>query len=215
MLLPLSYYRHHNVVELARDLIGKTICTKINGKKTCGIITETEAYAGVTDRAAHSFGGRRTRRTEVMYSHGGVSYVYLCYGIHHLLNIVTNQKDVPEAVLIRAIYPTEGLGEILKRRNAASFTRQLCVGPGKVSAALGVNLLHNNLPLTGKTIWLKDEKIKFDRSKIKSGPRIGVEYAGEDARLPYRFWIDDMTLIIKPQPKARKQKNTDRGNTKR
>jgi len=197
MHLPAAYYRDKDVVKIARDLIGKTICTKINNVLTCGIITETEAYAGVTDKAAHSYGGRRTKRTETMYSHGGVSYVYLCYGIHHLVNIVTNDKDIPEAVLIRAIHPTVGIPEILKRRKAKVLTKNLCVGPGKVSAALGINLLHNNLPLTGKTIWLKDEKIKsdsyrIDKKKINAGPRIGVDYAGEDAKLPYRFWIDDL-----------------------
>lgn len=199
MLLPASYYRHKDVVKIARDLIGKTICTKINNVLTCGIITETEAYAGIHDKAAHSYGGKRTKRTETMYSHGGVSYVYLCYGIHHLFNIVTNDKDVPEAVLVRAIQPTVGIKEILKRRNAKTLIKNLCVGPGKVSAALGLNLSHNNLPLTGKTVWLKDEKIKsnsyrIDKKKIKVGPRIGVDYAGEDAKLPYRFWIDSSDI---------------------
>jgi DNA-3-methyladenine glycosylase len=191
MFLPASYYQNTNVVETARDLIGKTLCSRINNKITGGIITETEAYKGVTDKAAHSYDGRRTKRTEVMYSKGGVSYVYLCYGIHHLLNIVTNKKDIPEAILIRAIYPTIGIKEILKRRNAKSLAKNLCTGPGKVSRALGINMLHNNLSLTGKTIWLQDDKIKFDKTKIKTGPRIGVDYAGEDAKLPYRFWIEE------------------------
>lgn len=194
MLLPASYYQHHNVVELARDLIGKTLCTKINGKITCGIITETEAYAGVVDKAAHSYGGRRTKRTETMFREGGVSYVYLCYGIHHLFNIVTNKKDVPEAVLVRAIYPTEGIKEILKRRRAVSLTKNLCVGPGKVSEALGIKTSHDNLSLTGNKIWLKDDKLNIDKKKIQVGPRIGVDYAGEDAKLPYRFWIEDFKL---------------------
>ncbi len=116
MKLPASFYQHSDVVKTARDLVGKTLCTRINDKLTCGIITETEAYAGVIDKAAHSYGGRRTKRTETMYSEGGVSYVYLCYGIHHLFNIVTNKKDIPQAVLIRAIYPTIGIAEILRRR---------------------------------------------------------------------------------------------------
>ncbi len=191
MTLPASYYHHSNVVELAKDLIGKTLCTKINNKLTCGIITETEAYAGIIDKAAHSYGGRRTKRTETMFKHGGVSYVYLCYGIHHLFNIVTNKKDVPEAILIRAIVPIKGIDVILKRRGAFALTKKLCVGPGKVSSALGINILHNNISLTEKIIWLQDDKIMFDKNKIKSGPRIGVDYAGEDAKLPYRFWIED------------------------
>ncbi len=96
MLLPESYYHHTNVVEIASDLLGKTLATRFEGKLTAGIITETEAYAGVVDKAAHPYGGRRTKRTETMFNRGGVSYVYLCYGIHHLFNIVTNHKDVPE-----------------------------------------------------------------------------------------------------------------------
>jgi len=190
MLLPASYYQHNDVISIAKDLIGKTLATKIDGKVTAGIITETEAYAGVNDKASHAYGGRRTNRTETMYSEGGVSYVYLCYGIHHLFNIVTNKKDIPEAVLIRAIYPTRGIPEILRRRNAKSLTKNLCVGPGKVSAALGINRLHNNLNLTGKTIWLEDTGVKVNEKDIHVGPRIGVDYAGKDALLPYRFWTE-------------------------
>ncbi len=186
-MLKASYYLNKDVVFLAKDLIGKTLCTRINGKLTCGIITETEAYAGVTDKASHSYGGRRTNRTETMYSKGGVSYVYLCYGIHRLFNIVTNVKDIPHAILIRAIYPTKGIEEIIKRRGA-KFSNNLCVGPGKVSQALGIDLLHNNLSLTGKEIWLQDDKINIKESDIQVGPRIGIDYAGQDAKLPYRFF---------------------------
>lgn len=186
-MLKASYYLNKDVVFLAKDLIGKSLCTQINGKLTCGIITETEAYAGVTDKASHSYGGKRTNRTETMYSKGGVSYVYLCYGIHRLFNIVTNQKDIPHAILIRAIYPTKGLDEIVKRRGA-KLSNTLCVGPGKVSQALGIDLLHNNLSLTGKEIWLQDDEIKVNKRDINVGPRIGIDYAGEDAKLPYRFW---------------------------
>lgn len=186
-MLIADYYLNDDVVFLAKDLIGKTLCTRINNKLTCGVITETEAYAGVTDKASHAYGDRRTNRTEIMYSKGGVSYVYLCYGIHRLFNIVTNQKDVPHAILIRAIYPTKGIDEILKRRGA-KLSNNLCIGPGKVSQALGINLLHNNLSLTGREIWLQDDKIKINKKDINVGPRIGVDYAGEDARLPYRFW---------------------------
>lgn len=186
-MLEASYYLHTDVVFLARDLIGKTLCTRIGNTLTCGIITETEAYAGVTDKASHAYGGRRTSRTETMYSTGGVSYVYLCYGIHRLFNIVTNAQDIPHAILICAIYPTIGIEEIVKRRGA-KLSHHLCVGPGKVSQALGINLLHNNLSVTGNEIWLQDDHVKINQSDIHAGPRIGVDYAGEDAKLPYRFW---------------------------
>lgn len=185
--LKASYYLNPDVVSLAKDLLGKTLCTRINGVLTCGIITETEAYAGVNDKASHAYNGRRTNRTETMYSKGGVSYVYLCYGIHKLFNIVTNVKGIPHAILVRAIYPTVGVDEIVRRRGV-KLSNHLCVGPGKVTQALGIDMLHNNLPLTGKDIWIQDDGIRIQESDIKVGPRIGVDYAGEDAKLPYRFW---------------------------
>nr|AIA17003.1 Methylpurine-DNA glycosylase (MPG) [uncultured bacterium] len=186
-MLKASYYLHPDVVFLARDLIGKTLCTRIGGQVTCGIITETEAYAGVTDKASHAYGGKRTKRTETMYSKGGVSYVYLCYGIHRLFNIVTNHKDVPHAILIRAIYPTQGIPEMVKRRGT-KLSDSLCAGPGKVTQALGIDLQHKGLSLTGKEIWIQDDQININAGDIQVGPRIGVDYAGEDAKLPYRFW---------------------------
>ena len=186
-MLKTSYYLNPDVVFLARDLIGKTLCTRINHVLTCGIITETEAYAGVTDKASHAYGDRRTKRTETMYSSGGVSYVYLCYGIHRLFNVVTNARDVPHAVLIRAIYPTVGIEEIVKRRGIKP-SPTLCVGPGKVTQALGIDLVHNNLSLSGNEVWIQDDHIHINASDIHTGPRIGVDYAGKDAKLPYRFW---------------------------
>jgi len=186
-MLKASYYLNPDVVALAKDLIGKTLCTRINGILTCGIITETEAYAGVNDKASHAYNGRRTNRTETMYSKGGVSYVYLCYGIHKLFNIVTNVKDTPHAILVRGIYPTVGVEEIVRRRGV-KLSHHLCIGPGKVSQALGIDMMHNNLSLTGKEIWLQDDGIKINPNDIQIGPRIGVDYAGEDAKLPFRFW---------------------------
>lgn len=190
-----SYYLQTDVVVLARDLIGKVLVTKINNQITSGIITETEAYNGIADKASHAYNGRRTSRTEIMYAKGGVSYVYLCYGIHHLFNIVTNVQDVPHAVLLRAVKPLKGEKFILKRRNSLSLNNNLCVGPGKVSQALGITTAHNALSLNGTVIWLEDEGIKINASKIETGRRIGVDYAGEDAKLPYRFWINHNDLM--------------------
>lgn len=187
-MLKASYYANPDVVFLAKDLLGKTLCTRIGGVLTGGIITETEAYAGVTDKASHAYGDRRTKRTETMYGKGGTSYVYLCYGIHRLFNIVTNVKGIPHAVLVRAISPTIGIEEIIKRRGVKP-SPTFCVGPGKVTQALGIDLLHNNLSLRGKDIWIKDDGVKIDLKDIQAGPRIGVDYAGEDAKLPYRFWV--------------------------
>lgn len=200
-----SYYEQEDVVAIAKDLIGKTICTKIGGKVTCGMITETEAYAGVADQASHAYGGRRTKRNEVMYGHAGKSYVYLCYGLHHLFNIVTNKADIPHAVLIRAIKPTRGIATILRRRRQPALAKNTAGGPGTVSQALGISTLLNGVDLSGSQIWIEDSELKIPEDKIIAGPRIGIDYAGEDAKLPYRFVLKD-TEQKKPVKKAAKRK---------
>lgn len=189
-----SYFLEEDVVFLAEDMLGRVLVTKIGNKLTAGIITETEAYDGIEDKACHAYGGKRTPRTEVMYSQGGISYVYLCYGMHHLFNIVTGKKDVPQAVLIRAIQPLKGIDEILKRRNATKLSANLCVGPGKITKALGITTQHNAFDLTQGKIWLEDDNIQLKKSQILKGPRIGVDYAGEDAKLPYRFWVSGYSV---------------------
>lgn len=183
-MIPLSFYLQEDVVAVAKDLLGKTLYSCIDGVLTGGIITETEAYAGVSDRASHAYGGRRTKRNEAMYKEGGIAYVYLCYGIHHLLNIVTNKSGVPHAVLIRALLPTHGVEEIQKRRKSQKEGAFLCSGPGTVTQALGIDLTHNHLSLFSKELWLTDGPRPIE---IVAGPRVGVEYAKEDALLPYRF----------------------------
>ena len=190
MKLKKDFYLREDVVQIAKDLLGKYLCTKIDGTLTAGIITETEAYSGETDKASHAYNNRRTKRTEIMFAEGGVSYVYLCYGIHHLFNVVTNFKDVPHAILIRAIKPIIGIDTILKRRNASSLHNKIAAGPGTVSQALGIRTEHSGLDLTGNTIWIEDKGIKINKKDIVTGPRIGVDYAGEDAKLPYRFIVN-------------------------
>lgn len=189
-----SYFLEEDVVSLAKDMLGKVLVTKLNGKLTAGIITETEAYDGIEDKACHAYGGKRTPRTEVMYAQGGISYVYLCYGMHHLFNVVTGKKDIPQAVLIRAIQPLKGIEEILRRRNTTKLSSNLCVGPGKITKALGITTQHNAFDLTQGKIWLEDDSIQIKKSQILSGPRIGVDYAGEDAKLPYRFWVSGYSV---------------------
>jgi len=187
-----SYYLQEDVVSVAKDLLGKVLYTHINGKFTAGIITETEAYAGISDKASHAHGGKRTQRNEIMYAGGGTAYIYLCYGIHHLFNVVTNKEEVPHAVLIRAINPIEGIDIILKRRKQKVIAKNTSGGPGTISQALGISTKLNGIDLTGKTIWLQDDGIKVLSKNIISGPRIGVDYAGEDAKLPYRFILKDV-----------------------
>jgi DNA-3-methyladenine glycosylase len=184
--IPLSFYQREDVVIIARELLGKVLITNINGERTEGIITETEAYAGITDRASHAYGDRRTQRTEVMYAAGGVAYVYLCYGMHALFNIVTYKKEVPHAILIRAIEPLKGIDIMLQRSGKEKADKNFCIGPGKVTKALGIHCKHTGISLTGKDIWLEERGITV--KKIQAGPRIGVDYAKEDALLPYRFW---------------------------
>lgn len=194
-----DFYRRSDVVQISRELLGKRICSLIDGEYCSAIILETEAYAGIEDKASHAFGGKRTNRTEIMYAPGGVSYVYLCYGIHYLFNVVTNHKDVPHAVLIRSVKAEKGLPTILKRRGLSSLKKDSLIGPGKVSQALGIDLTHNALALQGELIWIEDTAIRPKASEIDIKSRVGVDYAGEDAELPYRFclkfnqWKDQLT----------------------
>lgn len=190
--LPKGFYLQDDVVRLSKQLLGKVLFTKDGKLITAGIITETEAYAGIIDKASHAYGGRRTSRTETMYAEGGVSYVYLCYGMYSLFNVVTNQKDIPHAVLVRAIKPIEGIKKILERRNSEKLKKGLTTGPGKVSMALAINFRnHNAQDLAGNKIWIEDRGITIPERLINKGPRIGVDYAGEDAKLPYRFWVNE------------------------
>jgi len=187
MLLPQSYYLNSDVVFLAKDLLGKYLFTKIEGQLCGGIITETEAYKGIEDRACHAFGGRRTARNEMMYAEGGVAYIYFCYGIHHLLNVVTNRKDTPDAILIRAIHATHGEELMLKRTGKSQMKPQVTDGPGKVTKALGVTTADNGELLQNKRIWIEDRGFELSKTEILNTPRIGVDYAGQDALLLYRF----------------------------
>ncbi|MFI5219808.1 MAG: DNA-3-methyladenine glycosylase [Bacteroidia bacterium] len=182
-----SFYLRSDVVKIAKELLGKYLFTKFNGKITGGIITETEAYNGIIDRASHAFGGRRTQRTEIMYGEGGIAYVYLCYGIHSLFNVVTNKKNIPHAVLIRSVHPTHGIDVMLKRRNKKTADKLFTCGPGSVAQALSIHYSHTGTGLAGNKIWIEDRNLIVSKSQVFVSKRIGVEYSGEDAHLPYRF----------------------------
>lgn len=198
MKLPPSYYSNHDVLFLAQDLLGKVLFTKINGETTAGIIVETEAYFGVKDKASHAYGGRRTDRTETLYSHGGVSYVYLCYGIHHLFNVVTSVQDDPHAVLVRAIEPLIGTEIMELRRNMSVSKPSISAGPGSAAKALGIDRTFNKKDLAGHEIWIEDHGISYAQDEISAGPRIGVAYAQEDALLPWRFFVKGNKYVSKP-----------------
>ncbi|WP_426478654.1 DNA-3-methyladenine glycosylase [Chryseobacterium sp. CBSDS_008] len=198
MKLPLSYYSNEDVLFLAQDLLGKVLFTKIHGETTAGIIVETEAYFGVKDKASHAYGGRRTDRTETLYSHGGVSYVYLCYGIHHLFNVVTSVQDDPHAVLIRAVEPLIGKEIMELRRNMPASKPAISAGPGSAAKALGIDRSFNKKKLTDNEIWIEDHGISYSPDEIIAGPRIGVAYAQEDALLPWRFFVKGNKYVSKP-----------------
>ena len=187
--LAIDFYKRENVLQIAEELLGKLLVTKKDSITTSGRIVECEAYAGVPDKASHAYGGRRTSRNEVMYGEAGVAYVYLCYGIHHLFNVVTHSKDIPHAILIRSVEPVKGVMEMLARTGKKKLDNTLTRGPGNLSKALGIDTADSGTLLTGKKIFLADDGFEYSKKEIFTSPRIGVDYAGEDALLPYRFYI--------------------------
>src|SRR5699024_7317242 len=184
-----SYYQQPDVAKIAQSLLGMVLCTRINEQPlTSGIITETEAYCGRGDKASHANGGLRTARTETMYGAGGSGYIYLCYGIHHLFNVVTNKKDRKDVVLIRALKPMDGTPAILKRRIAEAVTPGLTGGPGRLTQAMAVTTELDGIDLSGNTAWIADRGIGLPEDQITATPRIGVDYAGADAQRPWRCY---------------------------
>lgn len=192
-----SFYDRDDVVQISRELLGKVLCTKIDGVYAAGIIVETEAYNGRTDRACHAYPDVRTARTETLYDSPGIAYVYLCYGIHHLFNIVTNKKGLADAVLIRAIEPVNGEEQMVRRRGKEEFKPVIANGPGKLSQAMGITTALNKTDLLGDTIWIEDRGNNPSVDQINAGERIGVDFAGEDAKLPWRFTIQNSSWLSK------------------
>jgi len=199
--LTAPFFLRPDVVKISRQLLGKCLFTRINrATVTGGIVVETEAYAGPHDRASHAYNNRFSRRTEVMYRRGPVAYVYLCYGLHWLFNVITNVEGIPHAVLIRAIQPVKGIKLMLKRRGKKEVDSRLTAGPAVLSQALGICGRHSGLSLLGHEIWLEDG-IDVPPAMIGSSARVGVDYAGKDARLPWRFYIRDNAWVSRPPPK--------------
>ncbi len=168
-------------------LLGKVLFTKIDNIITAGIIVETEAYSGPEDKASHAYNNRRTQRTKTMYLQGGVGYVYLCYGMHHLFNVVTGSKEVPHAILIRAVEPLHGVEEMLKRRQMKVLKPSLTAGPGALSKALGITKVHDGCSLLQSPIWVEDHGICVSKKEIIASPRVGIDYAEEYKDMPWRF----------------------------
>ena len=161
------------------------------------MIVEVEAYSGIQDRASHSYNNKKTQRTAPMFASGGISYVYLCYGIHHLFNVVVGKKNNPCAILIRGLEPVDGVDIMLKRRNLNNLKNELTNGPGKLTQALGITTQINRKSLLGNKIWIENHNIHILKKDISSSPRIGVDYAGRDAKLPYRFYINNNEWVSK------------------
>ena len=187
--LPIEFYDRPEVVQIAKELIGKILVTKFDGITTTGRIVETEAYVAITDLASHSRHGTRTPRNEHMYAAPGISYVYICYGMHHLFNVVTNKKDIPDAVLIRALEPLKGIEDMLIRTGKKKLDNTLTKGPGNAGKAMGIDKDHSGLNLLGNKIYIADDGFRIDEKQIGASKRIGVESAGASALLPYRFYL--------------------------
>lgn len=198
MKLKEEYYLNEDVVSLAKDLLGKILYTKIDNETTAGIIVETEAYFGIKDKASHAYGGRRTNRTETMYGNGGIAYVYLCYGMHNLFNIVSSKENDPHAVLIRGIEPLVGIDIIEQRRNMPHTKGAISAGPGSAAKALGIDKTFNAKNLTGDDIWIEDHAIRYQDEDIAATPRVGIAYAKEHALLPWRFFVKGNKYVSKP-----------------
>lgn len=196
MKLSEDFYQRGNVVRVARDLLGKVLFTNIDGVVTAGRIVETEAYSW-KERGCHAYGARKTQRNAVLFEEGGLAYVYMCYGIHFLFNVVTNRADTAEAVLVRALEPVIGLEEMKLRRNIFQNDRHLTSGPGKLTKALGIGRRFNGKSLMDDEIWIEDSGTKVAAKAIEASARIGIDYAGEDARLPWRFTIKGNAWISK------------------
>ncbi len=188
--LPVHFYDRPDVVRIARELIGKIIVTRFDNVLSAGRIVETEAYIGLTDRASHSYDGKRTPRNEHMYSSPGTSYVYICYGMHHLFNVVTNKKDIPDAVLIRAVEPVKGIDAMLSRSGKKILDHTLTKGPGNAARALGISKAHSGLDLRTSILYIAQDDFKVTARMIGTSKRIGVEGAGLPASgYPYRFYL--------------------------
>lgn len=184
-----EFYAQTDVVSVAKQLIGKIVVTHFDGALTSGRIVETEAYVAFVDKASHAYGGRRTARNEQMYATAGTAYVYICYGMHQMLNVVTNAAEVPDAILIRAVEPLQGIETMLQRTGKKNLDFTLTKGPGNVGKALGIFKIHSGIHLLDDDIYIMEDEHHIKPALIASSARIGIDSAGEDAALPYRFYV--------------------------
>src|SRR5260221_7397374 len=192
--LPRDFYTRSDVLEVARDLLGKKLVVpNRNGSRVAGIIVETEAYRGPEDRASHAYSGRRTNRTETMFGMGGTAYVYFVYGMYNQFNVVTNVEGVPHAILVRAVEPVEGL-DFVRRRRRGRPEYELTSGPGRLCLALGIDRRLDKADLLCDRVWI-ETGVSVSPRQIARGPRVGIDYAEEWAAKPWRFWVKDSPFV--------------------
>lgn len=200
MIISRSFYTRSDVLQIAKDLLGKVLVSSIGGITTSGIIVETEAYRAPDDRACHAYQNKRTERTETMFKLGGIAYVYICYGIHHLFNVVTGEDGMAHAVLIRAVEPLEGKSVMKSRRKITQIIPSLTNGPGKFTEAMSITKDHNAVELFNaqSIIHIRDMSISVDHNEILTGPRVGMGNIGESALRPWRFRVKNNKWTSKP-----------------
>lgn len=194
MKLEREFYLRDDTIQIAKDLLGKLLVVpNPANKRVSGMIVETEAYLGTIDKAAHSYGNRRTKRTETMFAIGGTAYVFFIYGMYFQFNVVVGKIDSPHAILIRAVEPVENC-EIMRQRRGKMPEKNLTSGPGKLCIALGIDKSFNNEDLLGERVWLEEYKA-ISAQEISNGKRIGIDYAEEFAEKPWRFWVRDNKFV--------------------
>ncbi len=194
-----SFYGRDSVT-VARELLGKVLVHKTGGQELRAMIVETEAYGGIPDKAAHSYGGKKTPRTKIMFGDPGFSYVYLIYGIYNCFNIVVAKEGDPQAVLIRALEPLEGLENMAINRYNKGYKELsqkqiygLTNGPGKLCMAMNIDRSLNGEDLSQDTLYL--EARKEEEQKIVEAKRIGIDYAQEAKDYPWRFYLKDNPFV--------------------
>lgn len=196
MKLTKDFYRRVDTLQIAQELLGKYVFTKFDGALTGGMIVETEAYIGPHDAGSHAFNNRRTPRNNTMYAEGGVTYMYICYGIHDMLNVVTGPAESSHAILIRAIEPTVGLEYMQERRGNVPLKR-LATGPGALAKALGLKKHHDAYDLNSEEIWIEDKGVVINKTNIKATGRVGLGCQEPYLSMPWRFIINQNPFVSK------------------